>query len=509
MLQNLAGLTVNGTVKSNGWYMNYSGTTDVKAGGKLIANGNGTGIDIMSGTLQLAAANCIQVESGSFINVDARYYGEPAAAAKLVIGDSIFVGGKTDNAVFKLDNSNNNSKLCIRNDSSRMNFVIYGSVIYNGTAITGIGSYDMTVNQDGILTISGEYTLPDGSNLNISNGALAMVLNGSMSVSSTSKINIKGSDTENVAAGNLSIAGTLNIGSWNNVVFGTGSQRNGVLFVTAFTNSGRTLNGTLINHENNATTTIVGGKDNNDAYFQLDGTGDKVSTIVFMADTGVGEAAGRSITVFAAGNSPCEVTLNKDLAMGGHVFAVTNGATINLKAKLSAGNYVVENGGTIKLIAAADSMDTTGMLTGTLAAKGGTILAPADKSGNNYIAIVGPNDSTGYTAYKTDDAVFEMESNSMEIYSGTVTLGMDFNTASGMTLTLDAGATFTIPAGKTLYVYGPVVNNGTLNGVEGAKLVIEPGVTVSGSAASGLASNSTESAVTYTWSGSAWTSATT
>lgn len=103
-----------------------------------------------------------------------------------------------------------------------------------------------------------------------------------------------------------------------------------------------------------------------------------------------------------------------------------------------------------------------------------------------------------------------MESNSMEIYSGTVTLGMDFNTASGMTLTLDAGATFTIPAGKTLYVYGPVVSNGTLNGEAGAKLVLEPNTTVSGSAASGLVSNSsTTSAVTYTWSGSAWTSATT
>lgn len=337
---------------------------------------------------------------------------------------------------------------------------------------------------------------------------------GSMSVNDAGKVYINGSDTESVAPGTLRVMGNLTIPSTitsRSSIILEPKLYSGQLIVEAFTYQGNTeipVKGTLTVATSNSSSINVG--ETEDAYFQLDGTGGNGSAIVYTALQGKNKdgSQGEISTIYDLSpidNRPCVVTINKELAMNWDFIFVNENATMNVKNTLSAGYYYIKNGGTIKIFPkSAENTDTIGRLTGMLIADGGKLLAPAN---DGYLTLVGPDDSA---AYKTSSAHIYMTPDSMEIYSGTVTLGMDFNTASGMTLTLDAGATFTIPAGKTLYVYGPVVNNGTLNGVEGAKLVIEPGVTVSGSAASGLASNSsTTSAVTYTWSGSAWTPATT
>jgi len=137
------------------------------------------------------------------------------------------------------------------------------------------------------------------------------------------------------------------------------------------------------------------------------------------------------------------------------VAAAQDGETIKLLTDITMTKVINVTGKTIDL----NGYKLTGDMVGSLKMNGGS-----------YVTAEGFNMAAkeGDFYYLTDDAVFDIEVNgNITIAEGTVTLGKDWRTLPGQTVTVAEGATFVVPEGMTYQIYGTAIANGTLT-VNGA-----------------------------------------
>ena len=143
--------------------------------------------------------------------------------------------------------------------------------------------------------------------------------------------------------------------------------------------------------------------------------------------------------------------------------AVAAGDSIKLLADVTVTDVVNASDKTIDL----NGFTMTGTVFGNLMMNGGTLV-----TADNF-TMVGTKDAY----YLTQDAVFGFRSDySIDLVSGTITLGQNWRTLPGQNLTISKDATFVIPEGMTFQIYGKatvngiVDNKGTVEVTSGASL---------------------------------------
>lgn len=138
------------------------------------------------------------------------------------------------------------------------------------------------------------------------------------------------------------------------------------------------------------------------------------------------------------------------LEQGDYVI-IQEGATLEV-----LGNLIIEDGANL-IVCGTLKYGANTTIDGKVTMAGGNIF--------DEVNIVG-NDNAGYIS---TDAVFDLDANGdITIISGSVQLGMSFNTMAGQKLLLKSGSTFIIPEELTLYVYSNLtVEDGATLQVDG------------------------------------------
>ena len=142
----------------------------------------------------------------------------------------------------------------------------------------------------------------------------------------------------------------------------------------------------------------------------------------------------------------------------GQNITIKQGATFNI----SAGQTFVINGSTVENNGTVNNAGTIQILAGTVK---GNITGNLHFKGGNYITadnhkMVGTTSDYHYNA--TDALVNIATNGDITIAAGAMTLGHDWRTLPGQTVTVAQGATFTVPTGMTYQIYGTAIVNGTI-----------------------------------------------
>ena len=144
--------------------------------------------------------------------------------------------------------------------------------------------------------------------------------------------------------------------------------------------------------------------------------------------------------------------------LDGQNITIKQGATFNI----SAGQTFVINGSTVENNGIVNNAGTIQILAGTVK---GNIAGNLHFKGGNYITADNHNmvGTTSEYHYNATDALVNIATNGdITIAAGAMTLGHDWRTLPGQTVTVAEGATFTVPSGMTYQIYGTAIVNGTL-----------------------------------------------
>ena len=142
----------------------------------------------------------------------------------------------------------------------------------------------------------------------------------------------------------------------------------------------------------------------------------------------------------------------------GQNITIKQGATFNI----SAGQTFVINGSTVENNGTVNNAGTVQILAGTVK---GNITGNLHFKGGNYITADNHNmvGTTSDYHYNATDALVNIATNGdITIAAGAMTLGHNWRTLPGQTVTVAQGATFTVPTGMTYQIYGTAIVNGTI-----------------------------------------------
>ena len=144
--------------------------------------------------------------------------------------------------------------------------------------------------------------------------------------------------------------------------------------------------------------------------------------------------------------------------LDGQNITIKQGATFNI----SAGQTFVINGSTVENNGTVNNAGTVQILAGTVK---GNITGNLHFKGGNYITADNHNmvGTTSDYHYNATDALVNIATNGdITIAAGAMTLGHDWRTLPGQTVTVAEGAAFTVPTGMKYQIYGTAIVDGTI-----------------------------------------------